>query len=232
MMKRLVPVLALLLGGCLADEVPGGPNPPVQPPVPPTNPDPVDVTVNPGGDGQLLPPQALPEDPFRQRRRMDLDQLDSSIRRVTGGIGWTERRGNTEVNLFAELGSTLGKPDYIQITDENLEPSAMFQKFLDDAARAVCDRLMIEESRRTAEQRTFFIHAEPNTSFAEHPDAVEANLIELLLRFHGRELAPGAAELGPWKWLFESAEHVTDDQPMVWRTLCVGLFEHPDFYTY
>ena len=39
---------------------------------------------------------------------MDIDQLDTAIRQVTGGIGWTERRGNTTVNLFEELAGTLG----------------------------------------------------------------------------------------------------------------------------
>lgn len=232
-MKRLAVLMSsLLIGACVSDELPGKGEPPTITPPGVTNPDPVGVDVNPGGDGQLLPPQALPEDPYRQRRRMDLDQLDAAIRRVTGGIGWEERRGNTTVNLFAELASTLGKPDYIQITDENLEPSAMFQKFLDDAARDVCDELMREEANRAQEDRTFFIHADAQASYRENPELVEANLVELLLRFHGRKLEAGAPELEPWKWLFESAEHVTSDQPAVWRTLCVGLFKHPDFYTY
>lgn len=215
--------LLLFVAGCTADKLPS---------TSPAAPNPVDVSVTPEGTGAILPPAAQPEDPFRQRRRMDLDQLDAAIRKVTGGIGWTEQRGNTEVNLFEELASTLGKPDYQQITDENLDPSAMFQKFLDDAARAVCDELFEEEARRNEAQRTFFVHAQPTTSYRDHPEAVEQNLRALLLRFHGKKLAAGAPELEPWKWLFESAEHVTDDQPTVWRTACIGLFEHPDFYTY
>ncbi|MEQ8280428.1 MAG: hypothetical protein RMA76_13930 [Deltaproteobacteria bacterium] len=231
-MKRMTWMGALALAfvyGCPADSVQTV-NPP---PIPPTTtPDPVDVVVTTEGEGELLPPEARPEDPFRRRRRMDLDQLDAAIRQVTGGIGWTEQRGNTEVNLFEELASTLGKPDYIQTTDENLDPSAMFQKFLDDASRAVCDDLMVEEGRRAEADRVFFQHATPSTTYADHPAAVEANLIALLLRFHGRKLEAGAPELEPWKWLFQSADHVTESQPAVWRTLCVGLFTHPDFYTY
>ncbi|MFM2153047.1 MAG: hypothetical protein RL199_1482, partial [Pseudomonadota bacterium] len=54
------------------------------------------------------PPPPLPADepPFRSRRRLDLDQLDASLRRVTG-FGWTEQRGSQEVNLFDELAASL-----------------------------------------------------------------------------------------------------------------------------
>ncbi|MEZ4467376.1 MAG: hypothetical protein R3F43_23755 [bacterium] len=59
---------------------------------------------------------------------------------ASGGTGWTETRGATEVDLFEELAATLGRPDYVQVTTEDLDPSALFLKFLDDAARSVCAR--------------------------------------------------------------------------------------------
>ena len=227
--KTRAPLLAVLgLAGCLAESVTPAPTGPAPQPTAP----PVDVHAGAATPVALTPPPALPEDPYRQRRRMDLDQLDAALRSVTGGIGWTEQRGNTEVNLFQELSSTLGKPDFLQITEEDLEPSAMFQKFLDDAARSACAKLMAEDPTRATEARTFFVHAEPQTTLAEAPDMVVANLQYLLLRFHGRSVGPDAPELEPWRWLMQSAEHVTDDQPTVWRTLCVGLLTHPDFYTY
>lgn len=201
------------------------------PPAPTTTP-PVDVRSGPGTQVDIDPAATPPEDPFRARRRMDLDQLDASIRVVTGGIGWTETRSGREVNLFEDLAQTLGKPDYLQITDEDLEPSAMFQKFLDDAARSVCDRLMDAEASRPTAERTFFVHAQPRSSLSEQPEATLANLQHLLLRFHGRKLAADAPEMEPWVWLMRSGEHVTDDQATVWRTVCVGLITHPDFYTY
>ena len=229
-MKRLF--LLLFLFSC--SEAPISPNnpPPVDPPVTPKKPDPVDVSVNPGDDVDLLPPALQPEAPYRERRRMDLDQLDATIRTVTGGIGWTETQGNTEVNLFEDLASTLGKPDYLTITNEDLEPTAMFQKFLDDAARSVCTELMQTDPVRAEEDRTFFVNAAITDSFASSPERIDENLRSLLLRFHGRKLERGAAELEPWIWLVRSAEHVTDDQAEVWRTVCVGLMTHPDFYTY
>jgi len=222
--------------GCEQGQIGANPaGPPAQPvpwTPPPGSPDPVDVTINPGDHGELYPKPPTPEEAFRQRRRLDVDQLDQSIRTVTGGIGWVEVRNNVEVNLFVELGPTLGKPDYIAATDEDLDPSAMFQKFLDDAARSVCTELIDVDPTRAPEARTFFTAAEPTTRYAAEPAKAEENLRQLLLRFHGHQLAAGAPELAPWIWLMRSAEHVTTDQAQVWRLVCVGLFTHPDFYTY
>ena len=229
-MSRLSYALAtLLLAGCNAEiqgTNPPDPNPRV------SDPDPVSVVVTPGGESELDPYVEPPEAPRRSRRRMDLDQLDASIRAVTGGIGWTERSGNNDINLFEQLASTLGKPDYAEITDEDLEPTAMFQKFLDDAARKVCADLMDAEAARASADRTFFVHAEPDDAWSSHPDAAKANLRYLLLRFHGKKVAVDDPRMNPWTWLMQSAEHVGAEAPDVWRTVCVGLIVHPDFYTY
>ena len=102
----------------------------------------------------------------RPRRRMNIDQLRTAFEQVSGGISWTERSGRNEVNLFETLSSTLGKPDFAQTTDEELEPTILFQKFLGDAARSVCfkmldaDRMAMRqwrmESRRTGRPHCLF----------------------------------------------------------------------------
>lgn len=232
---------SLLLLGALActqepltGSLPSVPPDPTNPgTLPPARPGAVAVDVHHEGHAGLTPPAPAPEDAFRNRRRMDLEQLDAAIRRVTGGIGWTERRNNVDVNLLEELASTLGRPDFLQVVDEDLEPSAMFQKFLDDAARSVCDRLVTVDMSRPEAERTFFVAATPASSWATDAGAVSANLRALLLTFHGRRVAEGAPELEPWTWLVQSAEHVAPREPaQVWRTVCVGLMTHPDFYTY
>lgn len=237
-MRRLLLGLASLSVACaqetLTGQVPQTLPPPVVAPLP-TAPEPlpaVDVNYGNRTHGELMPPEVTPEESFRQRRRLDLDQLSQSIQKVTGGIGWTERRGSVDVDLFAELAPTLGKPDFLQITEEDLAPTAMFQKFLDDAARSVCGRWLDVDFARPEAERTFFVAMTPTTRYAEAPEAVEANLRALLLSFHGRKVAAGAPELQPWLWLVQSAEHVSAEQRQVWQTLCVGLFTHPDFFTY
>ena len=208
---------------------------PVDHPEPPPTPvrvDPVAVPVGPAVETPLMPPDAVPEPHARSRRRLDLDQLDATIRRVTGGLGWTEMRGNTEVNLLQELSGTLGKPDFLTLTQEDLEPSAMFQKFLGDASRSVCTRLLAREATAAPRDRVFLVNVDPTDTWATSQARIQQNVRTLLLRFHGRALGTSAPELASWYWLYESAEHVTRSPTEAWRTICVGLLTHPDFYSY
>lgn len=206
------------------------PEPRAEPHAEPREPDPVPVA---GGLGEGTPAELLPAEPevappTRARRRMDIDQLEASILRVTGGIGWTE--GNK--NQFEELARTLGKPNFVDLTSEDLEPSALFQKFLDDAARSVCGELVEADLAAPAAERQLMKHAGPDVTWKGAPNAVIENLRYLLLRYHGRSVASDAPELEPWRWLYEAAEHVAKDPSTGWRTVCVGLIVHPRFYTY
>ena len=176
-------------------------------------------SVPPGEDPiepGIEPPDRPETVPTRPRRRMNLDQLNRAMTQVSDGIAW-EVRG---VNQFEQLSMTLGRPDYIQITAEVLEPTALFQKFLDDAARSVCAKMI---DRDEDEGRAELLPGDR--------DQVE-NLQRLVLKFHGRDLPIESAELQPWVWLADSAAFVSHDQSMAWWTVCVGLFTHPDFYSY
>lgn len=245
MLRRIATLsLVLPLAACVGDIAaptvqPPPSTPPVVRPTPTPTPEPstpsvvdVPVTVGDPHGGVLRPPDPpVPAEP-RARRRMDLDQLDAAIRGVSGGIGWVEMRGNTEVNLFVDLAATLGRPDFIQRTEEDLIPTAMFQKFLDDAARSVCTELMRRDPDRDAGARTFFVDAEPADTLSSNPQGVEQNLRGLLLRFHGQRIPAGDARLEPWTWFFRRAEHTGIAPEATWRALCVALITHPDFYMY
>jgi hypothetical protein len=187
--------------------------------------EPMDVGLDDGSQADLVPP---PEPGQRDRRRMDVDQLDATIKLVTGGLYW--RVGT--VNQFEALAATLGKPDYVNSTFEDLSTSLLFQKFLSDAANSVCNELVQVDPRRLAPDRTLLVHATATDTIESNPDGVEANLVSLLLRYHGRTHAPGSDQLNAWRWLFESSTHVSNDPLAGWRAVCVGLITHPDFYTY
>ena len=106
-----------------------------------------------------------------------------------GGIGWTEERDGETVDLFDELSVTLGRPDYLSTTHEDLVPGLLFQKFLEDAARSICPKLVATDPTRAASARSLFVHGAPDDLQAE---VVEANLSDALLRFHGRSAPPGS----------------------------------------
>jgi len=170
----------------------------------------------------VVPAGAFAEAPTRARRRMDLDQLSTSLSRVTDGLGWTEGRPGAERDQFEELSRTLGKPDYVEMTTEDLEPSALFQKFLDDAARSVCAKVVDRDRERAPAERLL----------ARAGESVDVSLRRLLLRFHGRHLRGDAPELEHWRWLVRSTAHVAGSEEEAWRAVCVGLLTHPDFYSY
>ena len=184
---------------------------------------PAEVDVTEVGE-ITLPTEETP----RGWRRMDIEQLDASIRRVTGGIGWDDTRGNSE---FSALSATLGVPDYLDSTTEDLEPSLLFQKFLDDAANQVCEELVRRELQSTS-GRVLMGDALVTDTLDTNREAIESALSNALKRFHGRTVEVDSPKLEPWTFLFESATLVTSDSELAWRTVCVGLLTHPDFYTY
>ena len=199
----------------------------------PSEPGPEPVELAPIGEGQVLPPLLGADEGVRPRRRMDLDQLSASIQEVTGGSGWTELQGDQEVDVLVDvLGPTLGYPDYIERTSEDLSTSVLFQKFLGDAARQVCAGTIGRELALPGSTAVLMLHAGPDQLWDEDPDAIVANTSYLLLRFHGTRLEPGDPRLDPWLWLYRSTEHTSGTAAAAWNAVCVGLITHPDFYTY
>ena len=234
MTLRIVLIVALsgLIGACASDVQPA----PVQPdpvntdPKTPTTDEPavgVHVGVVDKGEGELVPASAYEAD-TRPRKRLNVEQLDRSIRLVTGGIGWDIGANNQ----FERLAATLGRPDYRQTVQEDLTPSPVFQKFLDDASRAVCAELAEVELERPQDERTLLVHVSAEDTLESAPEAVEANLRTLLLAYHGVKVAEGAPELERWRWLFKSVVHLTQDPMQAWRGICVALINHPDFYSF
>jgi len=177
----------------------------------------------------------------RPRRRMNIDQLRLAMEQVSGGISWTEGSGRNEVNLFESLASTLGKPDFAQATDEELEPTILFQKFLGDAARSICFKMLDADltAQALAESEVpvdltpkLLMHVPADESADSDPAAVVANVQWLVQRFHGRRLAEDASGLSEWKWLHQTGTFVSGSSHQAWVAVCVGLFTHPDFYMY
>jgi hypothetical protein len=192
----------------------------------PTAPDPLaapDVHTTPLGHVDLAPPPApVPPDP-RELRRMDIDQIDAAIERATGRR-WVDDEG---LPLFAEFASTLGKPNFINAVNEDLSVSLMFEKFLGDAARSTCADAIADEEPALFER----VDRDAAWTVANQP-AIQANVRDWVLRFHGRAYPEGAPELEPWNWLVQSTMFRTNDPKKGWRALCVGLITHPDFIAY
>ena len=180
------------------------------------------------GSVDLSPDRPEPEVGVRNRMRMDLDQLNRAMVDATG-FEWTD--GENGPPMFERLASTLGKPNFIENTLEDLSPSLLFHKFLDDGARFVCTKLTAAEKERDATERIFLGALNLDAPFA-NSDAVDATLAQALLRFHGRYVSADSPELEVWRWLLENTPTSEDDPLMAWTNVCAGLITHPDFYAY
>ena len=160
--------------------------------------------------------------PTRSYRRMDLDQLRASLSLVFGGLSWQEKNQDK----LLQLAPTLGYPDYVEITQEDLTYSLLFAKFLDDAARALCSQRLNLVAKAAASDRRFLLKVEPTDTDATK---VKANLRALILLFHGKQLEDNTLE--SWYQLFSSIA-ATSDALAAWQGVCVALVIHPDFATY
>jgi hypothetical protein len=178
----------------------------------------------------------------KRTNRLSLQQLRETLPVVMGtdvdGAPITWRFSSTRDGLDVFAGA-LGEPDYIQSTDENLEPSPMYLKLMDDLARHVCDRaLAADAAREGPASRVLMRHVALVDTAASNPTGVDENLRYLLLRFHGTHLpASDDAALAPWRGLFAAATSgsgLTGAAAVKegWRAVCVALLTAPEFHLY
>ena len=216
------------------EHVAPSPESPAEEPAQPPTDDPVVAQPDPhhGAFGDPTDVVLVPEnaDAFvRPRRRMTLPQLSAAIKAATGGIEWPDSKGKSQLEILA---STLGKPDLVQVVTEDLAPGPVFQKFMGDAARSVCTKLTEQELESPVEEHVLMVEAGLEDTVLTAPEKVDANLMRLLVRFHGLSVPADDPALESWRWLFQSATHLTQDPAQGWRTVCIGLISHPHFYSF
>jgi len=181
----------------------------------------VPVSEKEAGTAPLLPPPAP-----RTRIRMHIDQLKSSIKTVTGGVEWSDSKGNS---YWTKHYTALGVPDYISSVNEVFETTLLFDKLLGDASRDVCPALLAKDKALPMAQRVFLTKVELSDTLETHPNEIEMNLSYLRLRFHGRHIPAGDARLAPWKTLFSKSHAATENTETAWTAVCVALLTHPEF---
>ena len=155
---------------------------------------------NPEGPVEVAPVDRLPR---RDRKRMDLDQLRANIVYVSGGIEWTSGYGSGGTDMLNKFSATLGVPDYFLTTIEDKGPSLVFEKFLGDAAKSVCTKLIEQEATGLGDG-VFLSGVTVADTWDSNPTAIEDNIILQLERFHGLDIPSGDPELDQWVWLFQT----------------------------
>lgn len=198
------------------------------------------VETTPGGD--VLPVDHPVLDPpivSAAARRISIEHLRRSLPVVLGNdkngepITWkVGSQKGLDVN-----GDTLGEADYLNTTEDNMEPAPLYLKFMDDVARDVCTKALDADAERTdAASRVILRHVEPTDSVQSKPAAIDQNLRYLKLRFHGDV----KAEIAPLRTLFDQAvtQAAAGDTPTAshvktgWHVVCVALVTAPEFHIY
>jgi hypothetical protein len=160
----------------------------------------------------------------RNARRLSVDNLRRSIPLLFGGITWTARVQNREVEVFDRLSLTLGEADYIQVTENNSEPNPLFSKFMDDMAGQVCGKAVArDQETNEASERLV----------ARFPNDPAANLRFLRLKLHGIYVPEDSTEgLEDLIRLHEEVIEDTNDTTEAWKGVCIAMLTSPEFMAY
>ena len=175
------------------------------------------------GTATLLPPPK-----HRTRHRMNLDQLQHSLKRVMGGLEWS----SGQEKIWPQKAKNLGVPDFMESVREDLSSNLLFDKTLGDAARDLCPALLALEEDKAPQDRVFLLNVEPNDTFENNEDGIVTTLRRLILLYHGRHLEEADPAFEPWLNFFTNAMSQVETPPEAWTALCVALVMHPEFQSY
>lgn len=149
----------------------------------------------------------------RGPRRMSVDQLERSLDQLADLPAGT-------VKLPPDLAVTLGRPDYKRLTEEQLQPSPLFMKFMLDLSAIYCSNVAQFEPTRPAADKFF-------TRFT----TVDENLRFLVLRFTGLE----GDDATPYVTRLQ-AVYTAGSQAALslagYQAVCSALFTSPEFLLY
>ena len=179
----------------------------------------------------------------RAPRRVTVAQLARSIEGVTGGLRWIEDFGQGPVDMLEFLAPTLGAPDYRGVTHENLEPSLLLSKFVQDGAQRVCEAWVTLDRDPALSAHTLVELSSAREGWeSREPRHVKQNLERLLLVFFAYSAQgslPGEPEaddprVSALYELFElvSAASPSDPAGDAWLAVCLALMTDPEFVMY
>jgi len=200
--------------------------------------------VNTGEPDPAMPVDHPPLPPLElgskssQAQRLTVQQLRLTYPAVLGAdaagkpITWRLGDGRAGLDVMAR---PMGEPDYVFTTDEVLEPSPLYTKFVDDAARNVCDQALKADATAAPGKRVLTRKCDPmKDTLQSNPQAVRDNLRYLKLRLHGVKIAATYdAAVARLATLFdEAAKGAKGSTSEGWRTVCVALLTDAEFHTY
>lgn len=155
----------------------------------------------------------------KRARRLSVDHLRKSIPNLFGGITWTNPNGRQD--QFEKLAQTLGEADYLQVTQENTEPSPLFAKFMDDMAGNVCEKALESDVN------------EGTTHIVADAEDIDENIRFLRLKLHGIYVPQDSTEsLTELRELYDDILSTTGEPNNAWFGVCIAMLTAPEFMAY
>jgi len=211
---------------------------------------------NPSTNVGVSPPQSTPpvDHPPVTRpptitsassQRVSIAQLRGTLPVALGNdlsgnpVTWIYPNGKPGLDVVS---LTLGEPNYIDTTEEDLSPSPLYLKFMDDLARDACDRVLTADyGRGAAADRSLLRFVDLADTASTNAAGVNQNLRYLKLRLHGVKIDDSDdTTIAPLRDLFArgvqgsagSAAPTANDVKEGWRVVCNALLTAPEFHIY
>jgi hypothetical protein len=203
------------------------------------------VAIDPNGNAPIdhppLPADKRPVDSATPQR-LSVAQLRGTFPVVLG----KDKNGSDITWLIGAnpaldtMSATLGEADYANTTADDLTPSPLYAKFMDDAARSVCQQVLDADATRSAASDRVLLHAvDPTDLGTAGTTAIDQNIRYLKLRFQGIKVEDKDDSLiAPLRKAFvagvaASTSHDAATQAASgWRVVCVALLTAPEFHLY
>ncbi len=194
--------------------------------------EPIDTAIDEPIDTVIDEP-IVPQEPGRSVHRMTVAQLGASLPIITNGLDWVEDFGAGPQDMLMALAATLGAPDYVLVVEENLEPSLIIAKFMQDAANRVCAKWMVRDRELPAAERTLIAHDDWDS--LDEAD-VKHSIRKLELRFFSRWVPEdddaAVADLYELFVAASSAAPAGKEADDGWLGVCMAMMTDPEFVLY
>lgn len=149
----------------------------------------------------------------RGPRRVSVTEIERTWDRMAG-----VRVGT--VQIPESMVSSLGEPDWLTVTEPNLEPSPLFMKFMTDLSILLCRSIIeLDQARPTSERAVL----------PSGPDA-NAHLQTMLLRFWAHDVPIDDPEVVKLKAVHDAVPN--EDPTAPWQAVCIALTTAPPFLLY
>ncbi|MEQ9501454.1 MAG: hypothetical protein RIT81_31580 [Deltaproteobacteria bacterium] len=155
----------------------------------------------------------------RGPRRLSVEQLERTLEHIADLPAGS-------IEIPENLALTMGKPDFLRVTEESLDPSPLYMKFIIDLGGFYCtgiaDADLNAQTPRPEDQRLM----------NRYPASVDDGLEHMLLMFTGIEGEDAAPYVVRLRRAYDAGAASALGARGGWEAACLALFTSPEFLLY